>query len=149
MNTIITFEIAKLIKEKGFDVECNKYYEYALTSRKNEEDGYSGSFGWKKGELNLQSGYFINNHSKIDNSNSSWLLCSAPTIAEVVMWLYEKHGIWVVVNIGKPHLVKSCMFYANIIKFGIHHKNKHRTIFVNTPTEAYLSAIEHTLNNLI
>lgn len=72
-----------------------------------------------------------------------------PTIAETIMWLYEKHNIWIVVNIDKPHLSNSCMFYGNVIKFGLHHKNKHRTIFYNTPTEAYLSAILLTLQKLI
>jgi hypothetical protein len=74
---------------------------------------------------------------------------SAPTIAETVMWLYENHRIWIVVNVGKAHLAKSCMFYANVIKFGLHHKNKHRTKFTNLPTEAYQEAIKYCLTNIL
>lgn len=70
-------------------------------------------------------------------------------IADVIMWLYGKHGIWIVVNIDKPHFSKSCMFFGNVIKFGLHHKNKHRTVFYNSPTEAYIAGITYCLENLI
>lgn len=81
----------------------------------------------------------------------------APTIAEVVMWLYEKHGIWVYTecdcygqewyskisvaskqnweNLDKRHKIVSAFR-----KFNSEHKS---------PTEAYEAAIEYTLNNLI
>lgn len=149
MTTPVSFEIAKLLKEKGFDEQCDYYYEHAITEAYNEQDGYSGPFGWEKGETNYQSGFHINN-SKYDSSNEAWLLCSAPTIAEVVMWLYEKHGIWVRVEpdwdgdfwvqiksreipdarIGKWQVVTAFAPYKS-------------------PTEAYEKAIEYCLNKLI
>ena len=76
MNTPINFELAKLLKEKGFDIPCKMHYEYALTSQIDPEtNSFTGSFGWKKGECNLSSAYFINNHVGIDTSNESWYLC--------------------------------------------------------------------------
>lgn len=156
MNKEVNFELAKLLKEKGYDIPTKKYYEYALKSRKNKEDGYSGSFGWKKGELNLQSDYFQNN-SKSDFTSEMWYMCSAPTITEVVMWLYEKHGIWIIVDCD----CYGILWYANlsvaseknwdnidlrheIISASKKFPNEH-----NSPTEAYEAAIEYTLNNLI
>ena len=122
MNTPVSFPIAKLLKEKGFEQKTKSY----------TEDGKLVTVSLTIRRFNPEKNYY-----------------PAPTIAEVVMWLYEKHGIWIVVNIEKPHLAKSCMFYGNVIKFGLHHKNKHRTVFYNSPTEAYEAAIEYTLNNLI
>ena len=67
-----------------------------------------------------------------------------PTIAEVVMWLYEKHEIWISVD---PENDKDTWFHT--ISY-----NKSETIFgnyntYNSPTEAYEAAIEYTLNNLL
>ena len=57
--------------------------------------------------------------------------CFAPTIAEVVMWLYEKHGVWTVVN------VKSLI------------TRKVRIEPYDSPIEAYEEAIKYGLTNLI
>jgi hypothetical protein len=60
------------------------------------------------------------------------------------MWLYEKHGVWISVN-REP---ESGVFYYSI------DKNKGDFFYdkgddFNSPTEAYESAIEYTLKNLI
>lgn len=85
----VTPEIAKLLKEKGFAEECSAQYQIALTSRKDKEDGYSGSFGWKKGEVTFDRSYFVNN-SKHDYSNKSWLGCGAPLWQEAIDWFDSK-----------------------------------------------------------
>ena len=145
MNTPVKFELAKLLKDKGFDMLTKKYYEHALTSQIDEEtNDYVGTFGWKKGETNIQSYNFINNYPNVDLSNENWYMCSAPTIAEVVVWLYEKHNIWISVD---PENDKDTWFHT--ISY-----NKSETIFgnyntYNSYTEAYEAAIEYTLNNLL
>ena len=152
MNTPVKFEIAKLLKEKRFDIPTKKYYEYALKSKKDKENGYSGSFGWKKGELNLQSDYFQNN-SKSDFTSEMWYMCSSPTIAEVVMWLYEKHGIWIVINphkgeddLGKPFMEFDPEVWSFTNKCILHNT---KLLYFNSPIEAYEAAIEYVLNNLV
>ena len=162
MINTVSFELAKLLKEKRFDIPTKKYYEYALKSKKDKQDGYSGSFGWKKGELNLQSDYFQNN-SKSDFTSEMWYMCSAPTISEVVMWLYEKHGIWIHVHqetkINGLELIGTGKFQGFIGRIN------HTSIFgkkikgdipdgpyrkpVDSPTEAYEAAIEYCLTELI
>ena len=75
------------------------------------------------------------------------------TIAEVVMWLYEKHEIWIEVSCHtvldeKDDDIDVDVFYSiirelkpvNVLYSGD---------FVNSPTEAYSQAIEYTLKNLI
>ena len=69
-----------------------------------------------------------------------------PTIADVVMWLYEKHGIWISSDFSevdesftyKIHLINSDNLPRIFTDCGY-----------NSPTEAYEAAIIYTLNNLI
>lgn len=143
LNKVVEFSIAKSLKEKGFDIPTKKYYEYALKSKKDKEDGYSGSFGWKKDELNLQSDYFQNN-SKSDFTSEMWYMCSAPTITEVIMWLYEKHGIWISVD-----YMDDVALFGGIVTTIKNNTQIYEKYFFLSPTEAYESGINYVLNNLI
>jgi len=126
MNTPVNFEIAKLLKEKGFDEPTHSFYVI-------DESEY--------GEI----GEFItnpnDNYPTLDDNSLFDTLASAPTIAEVVMWLYEKHKIWIWVE-----------YYETDNKFipQIPKANLLRVLgFYESPTEAYSAAIEYTLKNLI
>lgn len=66
-----------------------------------------------------------------------------PTIAEVVMWIYEKHGIWMWIEKG----VNPDNFYPviqNHINFKYSMKHWKDSI-----SEAYEAGIEYVLKNLI
>ena len=126
MITPVKFELAKLIKDKGFVNVCEKVYR---------SDGLlytphmSGS--------NLK-------HSNILEDESY----SAPTIAEVVTWLYEKHSIWISCNhYGGLRFPNMCFNYT------ISGQTKNgQPIYgqvYDSPAEAYEAAIEYTLKNLI
>lgn len=150
MNTIVNFEIAKLLKEKGYDEECDYTYlvagKYGLIANLNVKPNDIILIDMSKQKLcNTLKNTIYKEHVTLGVSN---YITSAPTIVDVIMWLYEKHNIWVVVNVGKPH---NCgiMMYANVIKFGLHHKCKYKTIFYNTPLEAYSDAIQYVLKDLL
>lgn len=138
MNTPVSFEIAKLLKEKGFDKQTKKYYvqvfenTFKLTHHKM----------W---EMDEESGFQNTPHYP------------APTISEVVMWLYEKHEIWIEIDL----IDNSRGYYFNYVIITskdrdfndeecfdsakrIYDEDKH-----NSPTEAYKDAISHCLNELI
>lgn len=68
----------------------------------------------------------------------------APTIAEVVMWLYEKYGIWI--SVTKDWDVGKCLGFESIIDTNDGIIN---TETYNSPTEAYEAAIKYVLENLI
>lgn len=119
MNTPVSFEIAKLLKEKGFDLPCRLLY-------KSEEE--------------LQEG------SVVDYDWNRFASYSAPTIAEVVMWLYEKHGIWTVVNVN---IMGSWYFEHFDLKEKRNAQFKPTDKHYDSPTETYSQAIEYTLKNLI
>lgn len=71
--------------------------------------------------------------------------CFAPTIAEVVMWFYDKYNVWISVT-HKRHSENK--HFAYIIK----QANGIETYLweFNSPTEAYSEAIKYILiNNII
>lgn len=125
MNTHVNFDISKLLKEKGYNELCSKIYL----------DGELKD-AWKKVNYDdtLPSAFYI-----------------APTIADVVMWLYEKHGIWITADAGingfyghyKVNPIGTLTFY---LKQGW--INFEGNPF-KTPLEAYSEAILYTLKNLI
>ena len=66
-------------------------------------------------------------------------------IMQVIMWLYEKHGIWITV----------CVIGADGFGYWLHDRNRKRLNPDNqggywlSPTEAYEAAIKYVLENLI
>jgi len=141
MNTPVKFEIAKLLKEKGFDENCSDYY--TQTGNLNSDGWgdiiYEQGFGSGEPDRMLKFNYSdFNKHQK-----ETCFLC--PTIAEVVMWLYEKHGIWITV-LQMLHNGETVTWYASYYEQGV---GEDIEVYYNTPTEAYQAAIEYTLKNLI
>lgn len=116
MKTIITPKIAKLLKENGFDVEYRAKHQMYGNQILPQLEPYNET-RWR-----LYKDY-----------------CLAPTIAEVVMWIYEKYSIWIVVD-----------YYNNAIKdlWFWNIKTTDKEIMdesFNCPTDAYLAAIEYIL----
>jgi hypothetical protein len=133
MNTPVSFEIAKLLKEKGFDKKTDSAYVDTTPFSENEND--------------LVEYAFPQNHNEKEHR------ISAPTIAEVVMLLYDEHGVWIVVSttISKQFIYK-CIDMSG--KKDPSKSNYPTCVskdgtYYNSPTEAYLQAIKYTLKNLI
>ena len=123
MNTPVNFEIAKLLKEKGFDNPCENRYN-------------------KLGELTATK---LGMNMQPNNYSDSY---SAPTIAEVIMWLYEKHGIWIEAHRWTNQPVDDEV-WENCFQAFVNGDAMSVSIF-KTPTEAYEAGIEYIKeNNLI
>lgn len=155
MNLPINLKLAKLLKEKGYNNPCSHYYEHALTSRIDGETGNNtGAFGWEKGETHLHSHYFINNIKGVDFSDNNWYMCAAPTIAEVIDWIYEKKGVWVsVYTMEKWHeneneMIQYFDYTIKQMKLGLIVFPKKMEEF-NSPTDAYEAAIGYCLTKLV
>ena len=134
MNTILNFEIAKLLKEKGFHEPTYQSYRTLVV-------GEDDPNWWKVGELNKRM------YCKFGDHNDAYFgICSAPTIAEVVMWLYEKHGIWV--QVVSHNSSKSIVFKYELKRYEWDACITNEVLYIS-PTEAYSEAILYTLNNLI
>jgi hypothetical protein len=144
--TYVTFEQARWLKGKEFDVECNSYFELAITSRKHKYDGYSAPFGWKKGELNTQAGYFVNNIEGVDTSNKSWYLCSRPEQWQVVEWLRVKYKINVFAIRDGGYWISK---YQDFNKEEEQSPKEIIIAYKNTKEEAYSAAFDYILKELI
>lgn len=112
MTKPVSFEIARLLKEKGFDLPCYHYYY------NNKLDSSS------KDDWNALKGY------------------SAPTIAEVVMWFYEKHKIWIWVS----------QEFSDSLDFSWRFRGDYGFSppigAYKSPTKAYEAALKYCLENL-
>jgi hypothetical protein len=144
----VPHEIAILLKEKGFTDECMASYEISLTAQENEEDGFSGPFGWEKGEVNFNKGYFANGVPYCDFSNEHWLYCAAPLWQQVIDWLRDTHNIDIWVQPftseridGKLYLPDESYSYF-IFKDGHFISDK---VDFSEPEEARQAVIEHAL----
>jgi len=136
MNTPVNFEIAKLLKEK----EC----VIKPLGLKNETD-YVEGYEWDCEDEN--------DTVKITEFQFEDHVCYfrylKPTIAEVVMWLYEKHGIWVTISMENNEEDVVSFYYTILHNDEGETKFKQRMSDYNSPTEAYSAGIEYTLKNLI
>jgi len=116
MNTLINPETKQLLFDKGWRYELSESYDPELGGTRVNHS--LGEQRWNEGK----------NLTYVDI-----------TIAEVVMWLYEKHGVWI-----KAEPTIKDKWEAFVYQVGWKYVNT-----VNSPTEAYEAAIEYTLNNLI
>lgn len=174
LNNPVGFPTAKLLKEKGFDKPTNLLYElngtlhtvipnsdypHLKVHNNKKIDSYTNGFlNWngldldEDERLDLYSGF----NERYDDAFS--VCCTAPTIADVITWLYEKHGIWIKMSseikgeFWYPE-IEICSSNAwendNIRTIRCSGNKKLRSCWYKSPTAAYEAAIEYTLNNLI
>jgi hypothetical protein len=124
MNTPVSFEIAKLLKGKGFKSK-NQYYN-------------------SSGEI-VQTPDIPENDYRYTNNIIQRFRWEAPSICEVLMWLYEKHGIWI--KIEMKYWSSYCWF-----SYQIQNKkrgNLHESSEFNSPDHSYESAILYSLKNFL
>lgn len=129
MNTLLSFELSKLLKEKEY-----KDKNVLGTVRLSEPKYYDPN-----GIIHGIKDAFEETDYKIEDC------FNAPTIADVVMWLHENHEIWV--EVKSPDYPGELWSY-DIRKPYIFGSHGDCTGY-NSPTEAYEAAITYTLNNLI
>lgn len=132
MNTPISLQLAKLLKEKSIKISYNKKH-------------YLNKDGEEVTDEFIAQKY--NNHipASMDAAKSVWAVSHipAPIISEVVMCLYEKHGIW----ISAIPNIKNELWKPILLQNG--KDDIYDEFAFNSPTAAYSAAIEYTLKNLI
>lgn len=130
MNTVVKFSIARLLKEKGFKdrnvlgtirLSESKYYDPAGIIHEIKD-------AFEKTDYDLKDCF------------------NAPTIGKVIMWLYEKYGIWIysfrVKNYGEVKWYYTIETTADILLYS-------PTLTFNNPVEAFEAGIEYALTTLI
>lgn len=136
MDKPVSFELAILLKEKEFTVATFYYYENEKLVEPYLENGSSTDTDFIVYLLDLK--VHFNKWSK---------KVSAPTIAEAIMWLYEKYGIWIQVHHWTNQPVNDEL-WKNCFCAYVNGDNMDAAIF-KTPTEAYEAAIKYCLEKCI
>lgn len=129
MNTPVSFEIAKLLKEKGFDKSLDTIFNTVY---------------------DIEDMSLMKNVHQETLTKGKELFLHAPTIAEVVMWLYKEKGLWV--NVMYMGFELKYSWSIDIITTSGSDWDSYGEegdICYKSPTEAYSQAIEYTLKNLI
>ena len=116
MNTTVNFETKQLLFDKGWK------YELGFDETGHKVKNSLAEQRWNEGDLTY-----------VDI-----------TITEVVMWLYEKHGIWIYLIPAEDNKKVFKPFFR-----GENITDQHLTKFFESPTEAYEAAITHALTKLI
>jgi len=132
-----SYEVAKLLKEKGFNEYCLKNY---WSSDKELHD-------WKW-ELSY-------NRNSDENRNTKD--CAAPTQQMAMKWLREKHNLYIGINIevGDIQMLPSYDFEETVLGYTFVIYDKETLIWVfkdKTPRsyeDAVEAAIKYALKNLI
>lgn len=141
MNKEINFGLAKLLKEKGFNEPCRFVHD-----------------NWN----NIEDWYDIYGEYHRNSEKNASVYYSAPTISDVVDWIYVNHGFWI--EVSKISGYQDLFFYTITGSKGFNHGNKITVVewdddkcdemgfnnkYKNSPTEAYEDAIKYTLVNII
>ena len=128
LNKPVDFTTAKLLKEKGFDENCRF--------------GYNGSFEPHHIGL-IEFGYLQRNSELLK------LTYSAPTIAEVVMWCFNKYkySIEYSMNIPESGEYDGCYVFNGLIKGSEDYKLKIFYTSKDYPTVE--KALEDTINHFL
>ena len=124
----VSFETAKLLKEKGFDWKVFHFYDENGTFRHREGDCYS-LYNW--------------NYPTKDGYGSRY--CSAPTQQMACAWLEETYGIFI--KIGRGMDINSNYYYS----YNVLDKDNVGQIKSIRPSkeEAIATALEYVLTKLI
>lgn len=137
MNTPVSFELAKLLKEKGFDKPTQKFYpkpKCKLFGMDEHDRPYP--------IINKTRTYDIDEAAVLKEENAYY----APIIVNVLMWLYEKHGIWI--QVISKNTSTQMSFKYEIKRYEWDGCIADDNLY-NSPTEAYEAAIKYTLKKLI
>ena len=134
----VSFEVAKLLNEKGFDEKCISVYH--------------------DGELRLVSslgifcgaGILAEQTLTYTNSECKWspIMISAPTLQMAMKWLRKVHEIFIRPNINFLYPIR---YYCEIFCYGDNLKTQQdvKTENFESPEQACEAAIKYCLENLI
>lgn len=149
MAHYITFEQAKKLKALNFNEKCRNYYTPIGKEYQN---------GW--GDMIENTGGFsTNEHNELNefdysdfNKKQKDDYCLTPEHWQVVDWLLEGHGIWICIEPNSDYnedwLVMIKWNKLPNRKIGRWYVIK-TLINLKTPHEAYSSAFDYILDNLI
>lgn len=118
---IVSFDLAKKLKEKGFDGRVNNHYK---TANKIYNTGIASDF-------NILTGIY-----------------SAPTISQVLKWLREEKKMFIQISLFE-YCYDYCILDTKMVYYDNEHKVLHQGPTGYSYEEAALAGIEYVIDNLI
>lgn len=131
----VSFDTAKLLKEKGFDAECHSYYFPYYEDREMTKKNYERQRGMIT--LNDRHLYAVNTAKDLPKDH---YLC--PTLQMAMKWLREKHNVLILID--KPNSEYRWRLRNNT--YGDYVKGTGRSNSYNGVCEG---ALKYCLENLI
>ena len=125
----VSFETAKLLKEKGFDEKCRSYYKVFSKSR-------------------IAAIYHSSENRGVSENDQNEILC--PTIQMTMKWLREVHHLLIMIDFECEDCYVADMY--NMTEFDECGEHKHiPPTFVNCKTyeQACEAAIKYYLENVL
>lgn len=127
-----SYEVSKLLKEKGFDETCYACYEYFSSS------------------VTMYSGWPFEYKGEVVNNSEDRIKC--PTHQMAMKWLREIYKIYIDIETCYTYINKNENFEVTGYEFTIHSQYEpcyedHETY--NSYEEAVEAALKYTLENLI
>ena len=134
----VSFKVAKLLQEKGFDEKCHSAWLY--NPRKDNSE-YFVEYLAKGTENNTELGYF-------NEPDTDWAY-SAPTLQRAMKWLREVHKLHIAIlwDCG-AYIGKNC-FYYHIDRIDNYEDKGYNKIGFDSYEQACEAAIMYCLTNLI
>ena len=117
----VSFEVAKLLKEKGFNEKCIATYNLATGTFKVEEVYQDWTTRWK-------------------------VYVSAPTLQMTMKWLREVHNLHIIIECGYGNRL---MYFSNIKNALTNDSLPNDTGYYSTYEQACEATIKYCLENLI
>lgn len=137
----VSFEVAKLLKEKGFDEKCQCSYRKKLVNNKIVDEE----------ELFISANLMLTNSELENKSYKHIVYCSAPTLQMAMKWLRNQHNLHIMVDcIGSKNYMPTIQFIRNSKDIKVESdENKIGGNGFDSFEEACESAIKYCLENLI
>lgn len=146
----VSFETAKLLKERGFKEWCEHCYgvdvRHKGTSISFDEEYELKSAGLEDEIEYVEGGYLYN--FGCDNRKEDAKVWAAPTLSLAMKWLRKEHNIHIAVIVAYNHIPRR--YEAHIMKLeNIDDFILHQQVDFTSYEEACEAAIKYYLENLI
>ena len=121
----VSFETAKLLKEKGFDELCHQKYD-------------------SDGELSFNHVGYVNSEKPCDD-----FYALAPTLQMAMKWLREVHKLHITILWDCGACIGKSSFYYHIDRMDNYEDKGYNKIGFDSNEEAIEAALKYCLENLI
>jgi hypothetical protein len=140
MNSPVSLETAILLKAKGFKGLCFYYYDQSEELQEAYKD-------WPE-ESESGGTLFLTDLLESHNSYSSFDI-SAPTITNVIDWLYKEHNLYIEMILS--NIAPYSTFRYRVLEIGKYSTLPYTDTHSNNLSKAYSLAIDYILQtqNLI